>query len=134
MGCYFTLIIFINIMREQIDKARKDVKRLTFASFVLLTTHCGLLLAGYRLPFAEILTVCVGFYLVYIISHRVFKFCMVMRAMLVYDYICFICVWIERYHGFGKWLTEARVLMFSTGIIIFVRICYLWCKKRVHLQ
>ena len=120
-------------MKEELEKTKRDLKRLTFVCFFLLMAHCGLLILGYKLPFAEIVTVCTGFYFVYLLSHRIFKLCFVMRFMIFFNYVCFCCVWIERYHGFGKYLTLARATMFSIGMLLLTGIIHMYCKKKIHI-
>lgn len=116
VGMFFKLQV---IMKEDVEKSVRDVRRLTVISFVMMTSHCALLLMGKRFPFSEILTVCFGFYLIYVISHRVFKFCLLMKAMLFYNYICMLCIWIERYQGFGRLLNPARLFMLSIGVVLY---------------
>lgn len=85
---------------------------------VMVGYVCAALL-GYRSFIPELFVVCVGFFLVHKFSVAL-GFCFKHRITIYYPYFVFVCIWAERYIGFGKYLSTAQAIVLVLGIVSLI--------------
>lgn len=105
-------------MKKDIERSLRLLKYLTVVCFVLMTLNCVLLFFGLRQPYAEVITICIGFYLVYTEAVKIFRLCFMMRVMLMYVFASMLCIWIQRYRGLGVMREYAQKGMLVIGLLI----------------
>lgn len=105
-------------MKKDIEKSLRLLKYLTVVCFILMTLNCVLLFFGLRQPYAEVITICIGFYLIYTEAVKIFRLCFMMRVMLMYVFASMLCIWTQRYRGLGEMREYARMAMLVIGLLI----------------
>lgn len=81
--------------------------------------HIILLLNGINTPWAESLCGCgiYPFILTYLIAHSL-GLCVNTKMMILYNYIVFNCIILQRLNFFGDCITIARWCMLGIGIVL----------------
>lgn len=103
-------------------------KYIPVMNFVLMMGHVTALLLGYDAPYAEVLEVTLGFFLVLVYSSAV-GFCLMHRIMILYAYLVTACIWFQRYIGFAC-LTSFRVGVLLVGIVLTILFFLGYGRKR----
>ena len=114
----------LNFMKDDIKNTQNKLRWFVTIAFLCMVVHCSLLLFGFSFYFAEIVTIVLGFYLVHRIAFHFFRFCIITRMMIYYTWIYMVCIWFERFIGFGGLLVYARVFMLIIGLIITALLIY----------
>lgn len=105
-------------MRKDIERSLKLLKYLTTSCFLLMLLNCALLFFGLRQPYAEVITISIGFWIVYTEANKVFHLCLLTRVMILYVFVSMLCIWTQRYRGLGDIREYAQKTMFFIGLLI----------------
>ena len=118
------------------NKPRKDgliwcLKYLPSVVFLLAIAHITELMLNIRMPIFEITEVCIGFFLIGLISRRL-GFCWRHRLMIYYAAGLTACNYFHRHIGFGEVIGTMHLIAFIMGyaILIIVIIEEIWKRTR----
>ena len=108
--------------REWMGSTRSSIwmmKYVPFLAAVLLTAHCGFLLAGINLHIVEhIMGFSVSATLMFLCLSYHFRFCPLHKFLIVYDALMQLCICLQEHDVFGGGITIARWVMFIVGLIV----------------
>ena len=99
--------------------------------FFIMLFSVFMSLIGHRVFLPELLEVCGGFYIVNRLSLSL-GFCFCHRVLIYYSYLITVCIWVERYIGFGDYLMATRWITFLLGIIIMI--LFIWAKVKKNCK
>lgn len=108
------------------------IKYSVFIGAFLMTTHVGLLMAGYDIPVAD--WICgfsiLGFITLFMASYCL-RLCNLFRAFLIYDFVVGQCIRVQReLHAFDTILQEARLAVFTAGVILITIFIFNRCSTK----
>lgn len=94
-------------------------KILVFVGTIIMIAHITMLLSGVNTPWAESICGCglYAFILIYLIANSL-KLCIYTKLMLLYNYIVYNCIILQRFNFFGACVTHARWLMLCIGLLL----------------
>lgn len=114
------------------ETVQATIKYSVFIGAFLMTTHVGLLMAGYDIPVAD--WICgfsiLGFITLFMASYCL-RLCNLFRAFLIYDFAVGQCIRVQReLHAFDTILQEARLVVFTTGVILITIFIFNRCSTK----
>lgn len=112
----------------KLNKTILFMKGIPFMNFLLMLVHVLLLNLGYDFHIFEVVEVCLGFYLIHLFSESL-RFCLIHRLMIYYAYIVTLCIWYQRWFGFGGLRDEAHLSVLMLGIALLVYFLFSKCSN-----
>lgn len=106
-----------------LEKLREASTIGIFGMMVLGVIHCGFLVFGYDLFLVHVFA-CVYALVLGIRLSRLFGMCFTHRCMVYYIFGVLMCIVMNRYGYFCGYVHEARVAMFTIGLILLFRIVW----------
>lgn len=119
-------------MRKRSNYRKRAAKVVCEERYMPIMCHFAMLvyivlaMLGSRTVLPELFVICSGFYIVRRFSIML-GFCLRHRIAIYYPYAVFVCIWTERYIGWGEMLSFAHWFMLTIGIILFVYV--VWPRK-----
>lgn len=79
----------------------------------------------------DLAEVILGFGIIFALAVRL-QFCFRHLMLILYAFICTICMWVEQFYGFGEWLSFAHWTAAAIGIVLIALnvIKYVLCQER----